>query len=885
MRFLLSVTLCAVVMVESGCQGDAATAPQATSVRTSMQAASSGPSRIAYSLGNSDIYVIAADGSAQARLTIHPAFDNAPSWSPDGRQIAFTSGRAVDPGEIYVMALDGSAQTRLTTNPALDDKSSWSPDGRQIAFMSDRDGNQEIYVMAADGSTPTRLTNDPAADADPSWSPDGARIAFVSNRSGTSQIYVMNTDGSGPTRLTNDGATDGAPSWSPDGGRIAFTSTRDGNEEIYVMAADGSAVTRLTNDPAADRDPTWSPDGQQIAFASNRGGSFGIYVMGADGSLPTLLTTNAAGAQQPSWSPAGVVGPPSRLGFATQPPESVAVGAAMSPALRVAIQDLLGVTVPGATNAVTVALSANPGGATLSGTTTVQAVDGIATFADLSVDHPASGYTLAVTSSGLGGATSRSFMVYSPRRLAFITQPPTSIEAGVAMSPPLRVAVQDSLGNTVSSATDSVTLALGPPTTGGTLYGTTTVRAINGIATFSDLRVDRPGSYTLAATAPEILGATSAAFTIHVTFVSMSTAYGHTCAIAVSGAAYCWGRNFWGQLGDETTTGRTSPVPVPVSGGLRFAAISAAWGHTCGLSTGGTVYCWGANDYGQLGDGTTAQRTSPTPVSGQLRFVTIDAGHLHTCGLTESGAAYCWGFNGNGQLGDGTTTTRTSPVPVTGGHTFAVVSAGSFQTCGVTPEGMVFCWGVDIGGQTPDGSVVNHTSPVQVLGLVNVATVSAGAFHDCAVTTAGTGYCWGNNESGQLGDGGGILYRPVPLPVSGLLSFTTVIAGYDYTCGVTTDDTAYCWGRNANGQLGDGSQVDRASPTPVAGGLHFTQVSAGLGGHTCGLTESNVAYCWGFNGNGQIGDGTTTSSLTPVPVQGQAAPAGAGIARKTPSPP
>jgi len=190
--------------------------------------------------GNWEIYVMNADGSELENLTNNPADDATPSWSPDGKKIAFVSVRDF----------------------LWDYEPSWSPDGKKIAFWSNRDGNREIYVMNADGSEQRNLTNNPADDVDPSWSPDGKKIAFASRRDGKlnfDEIYVMNADGSEQKRLTNNLGNDDAPSWSPDGKKIAFSSDKGGNREIYVMNADGSEQKRLTNNPGFDAYPSWSP--------------------------------------------------------------------------------------------------------------------------------------------------------------------------------------------------------------------------------------------------------------------------------------------------------------------------------------------------------------------------------------------------------------------------------------------------------------------------------------------------------------------------------------------------------------------------------------------------------------------------------------------------
>ena len=237
------------------------------------------------------------------RLTDHSAEDRYPSWSPDGRHIAFVSDRDGN-DEIYVMGSDGSNPRRLTDHLARDFDPTWSPDGRHIAFVSDRDGNREIYVIGSDGSNPRRLTHRSVWDGSPTWSPDGRHIAFESQRGSNFGIYVMGLDGSNPHRLTDDLARYYSPSWSPDGRHIAFESQRDGNRDIYVMGSDGSNPRRLTTD-GGSRSPTWSPDGRHIAFQSDLNTYWDIYVIGSDGSNPRNLTNHPARDADPYWSPGG----------------------------------------------------------------------------------------------------------------------------------------------------------------------------------------------------------------------------------------------------------------------------------------------------------------------------------------------------------------------------------------------------------------------------------------------------------------------------------------------------------------------------------------------------------------------------------------------------
>ena len=364
---------------------------------------------------------------------------------------------------------------------------------------------------------------------------------------------------------------------------------------------------------------------------------------------------------------------------------------------------------------------------------------------------------------------------------------------------------------------------------------------------------------------------------IGATVKAISSGGGHTCALTAAGAVRCWGYNGVGQLGDGTTTPRLTPVQVSgLAGGVR--AISAGANHTCALTAGGAVMCWGNNYPGLLGDGTTTNRLTPVQVLGLGSGVqAISASENHTCALTAGGAVRCWGFNGNGELGDGTRTDRLTSVLVSGlGSGVQAISTGTSHSCALTTGGGVKCWGYNSSGELGDGTTVNGLTVVQASGLGSgVQAISAGDSFTCALTTGGAVRCWGFNTSGQLGDGTRT-NRQTSVQVSGLGSGVQAIsAGASHACALIAGGAVRCWGYNAAGQLGDGTATSRLTSVQVSG-LHggIQAVSAGWH-HACALTTGGAARCWGSNVNGQLGDGTTTNRLIPVPVSGVSQTSGA----------
>ena len=365
-------------------------------------------------------------------------------------------------------------------------------------------------------------------------------------------------------------------------------------------------------------------------------------------------------------------------------------------------------------------------------------------------------------------------------------------------------------------------------------------------------------------------------------FTSMGVGSGHGCGLVADGTAYCWGSGMVAQLGTEEPTSRCeivnadikgsvyrgtyrcSPHPVPVGGGLRFTEISVGSDRTCGVTSDGSVYCWGGSyavNY-DFGPPPPSFVLAPVRVQSPVPLRSVRVNGLVACGLSEAGAAYCWGSNTFGALGNGSTTDSQAAVRVSGGLTFTSLTAGGLHACGLTPDGAAYCWGRGDSGQlgsAPTGTCTTSyqaqipcsTSPARVSGDVRFSAIRAADDFTCGLDGAGRAYCWGSGAQGRLGNGT-MQGSPTPVAVQGGLAFQSVSLGSGRACGLV-GGASYCWGTN----VPQGGNSQYANPAPVRALPSFALRTVEVGSsQDCGIGADGIAYCW-------------STMSAPAPVQGQ----------------
>jgi len=659
----------------------------------------------------------------------------------------------------------------------------------------------------------------------------------------------------------------------------------------------------------------WQSSDQAIATVDTGG------LLRSRGPGQTFIT--AAGRGVPGFAVVTVTQAAASLVFAVQPANAIA-GEALNPALQVEVRDSSGHLVSGSRAAITLAFGVNPHGATLHGSTIVNAVGGVATFSGLTVERADSGYTLVAHATAINQGTSAAFNVgpTAAKGLRFAQLAP---EDTAGHAPPFLVQTVDRFGNvTPVNGTAFISLAAHPA--GGDLVGNQLAFITNGVANLSQLSIEKAGAgYVLVATggggAAGLDSALSPAFTVrpatatnlvfaHVdtsqilgfvlygTAVQIQDVFGNQADTLVT-VTLSLGPNLWGAglLGSTTEIGfglvtypaliidkpgdygviASAPGFAPETSAtvtitLRPVYVIAAGGtHTCMLayptSGGQNTFCWGANGVGQLGRPASPGDSVPGLVSdGGREFVALAAGPGHNCAITAAGAAYCWGDNNRGQLGSVTGTSASdSAQAVAGGHVFTAITGGGKHTCALAADSTAYCWGDNFSGQLGDsGREANSSTPVAVYGGRKYIAIAAGQSHTCAVGADSSAYCWGAGGFGQLGDSAVSVVRDTAVLVKRGHKFRAVVtAGSGHTCAVDDLGLPLCWGLNNHGQLGDhllGVNSDTAVFVASWGGIEATLLVAG-GDHTCAVRGDLTTFCWGSNASGELGSGTPPTDI------------------------
>ena len=396
------------------------------------------------------------------------------------------------------------------------------------------------------------------------------------------------------------------------------------------------------------------------------------------------------------------------------------------------------------------------------------------------------------------------------------------------------------------------------------------------------------GDRSLAVQFTDAVGRTADAtvFLTVTAWTSMTEGAFQTCGVRTDHTAWCWGANDFGQSGSTATLGTLDPNPTPtrIGSDSDWLTLTAGDFHTCGIHNDGTAWCWGDNQAGQLGSGTDSgtptSGTTPSPVPSQVGSVgdwsQLSAGHEHTCGVKTDYTLWCWGANDEGQLGSGINlgTANATPTQVGTETDWATVSAGGRHTCALKTDRTLWCWGADDFGQL--GQISASTSTVQAVPLQvagSWAAIAAGDQFTCATRTDGTLWCWGRNTDGQLGnptDNGADAPNPDPQQVGSAADWSNLAAGFNHACAVKTDGTAWCWGDNSFGETSTATNTTRSTTTPTRVGTStsWSDLTAGWGSG-CGLKTEGTAWCWGNNDAGQLGSSTNidTANQNPTPIQ------------------
>jgi alpha-tubulin suppressor-like RCC1 family protein len=387
-----------------------------------------------------------------------------------------------------------------------------------------------------------------------------------------------------------------------------------------------------------------------------------------------------------------------------------------------------------------------------------------------------------------------------------------------------------------------------------------------------------PGATTTTTTT--LPGATTTTLPGVATSSAVVAGQQHTCSLRPNGTVRCWGANDFGQLGNGTTT--SSPTPVTVSGLTGVVSLAAGDYFTCAVDNTGHAWCWGLNTDGETGNGgLSTSYDTPQAVYNLIDATQITTGSSHACALRSNSKVVCWGDGFSGELGTGATSSADTPRSVVGITTATSVDAGDSFSCARLSSGSVQCWGDDTSGELGDGTNGIALIPRTVQNLTTATSITTGASFACALKSDTTIVCWGENVYGELGNGVALppppqpgdppptnLNQNLPVAVIGVTAIASIGAGSQHACAVRTAGWVQCWGRDDNSQLGDGALVSRATPAATLPFPDNQLYTTGGGAHTCTTDTTATIRCFGDNTTGQTGTTNNSPVLLPTIVNG-----------------
>lgn len=475
--------------------------------------------------------------------------------------------------------------------------------------------------------------------------------------------------------------------------------------------------------------------------------------------------------------------------------------------------------------------------------------------------------SIIAAANGIGGET---MIQVLPAQVAKLTVTPASAQVARGATVQLSATAEDEHGNVLSDVPFSWTSA--NPLV-ATVDEQGLVTGVRGGRTV--IQVSTSHGFATTWSAIEVTSTDPRPTGFNLTAIAVGG--NHGCGVTAANKAYCWGWNYFGQLGVNRLDLATEsfPVPEPVVTTQSFSSVSVNGYSSCALTPAGEAWCWGLNDVGQLGThatiGDVGGTVVPYAVLGGHTFTRLSVGGSHTCGLGTDQKTYCWGGASDGQLGTGKT--QEEPVPtlvaVDPGTTFAEIASGLSSTCALDATGKAYCWGRNGSGQLgiteAPSEMILRNAPVAVSGNHTFQKLALVGSHVCALDQSGAAWCWGENEHGQIGDGS-TTDRVFPVEVQTTERFVDIAVGAHHSCGLQSDGEVYCWGSNGNGQLGTGTLADAHTPQKVLGGHVFQTLRAGANVN-CGITTASEALCWGSSYTGESGGGVSGGAFVePWPV-------------------